>query len=72
MVGQQVVKGHNPKKAHLHRLRDVCVQYERNPPMGFRDILQKRKCRQTDSKGDKNMCSHVQGNAQTQTFLGRK
>ena len=22
------VKGYNPQKAHLHHLRDVCVQYE--------------------------------------------
>ena len=36
------VKGHYPKKPHLHPLRDVCVQYENNPANGFRDIVQKQ------------------------------
>ena len=31
-----------PQKAHLHPLRDVCVQYEMDPPMGLRDLLRKR------------------------------
>ena len=30
-----------PQKAHQHHLRDVCVQYERHPPMGFRNMLRK-------------------------------
>ena len=32
------VKFHKPQKAHLQSLRDVCVQYKINLPMGFRDI----------------------------------
>ena len=29
------VEGHNPQKAHLHPLRDVCVQYENNEAKRF-------------------------------------
>ena len=32
------VKVQNPQKAHLHPLRDVCVQYENNPANSLRDI----------------------------------
>ena len=31
------VKFYKPQKAHLHILKDVYVQYEINPPIGFRD-----------------------------------
>ena len=31
-----------PQKAHLHPLRDVCVQNERNPSIDFQDLLRKR------------------------------
>ena len=31
----------NPQKTHK---KDVCVQYEKNLPMGFQDMLWKRKC----------------------------
>ena len=31
------IKGHNPDKAHLHPLRDVCVQYNNKSANGFRD-----------------------------------
>ena len=30
-----------PQKAHLHPLRDVCMQYENNPANGFWDIVRK-------------------------------
>ena len=30
-----------PRKAHLHPLRDVCVQYENNPANALRDIIRK-------------------------------
>ena len=33
---------HNPQKAHLHPLRDVCMQYESNPANGFRYIARER------------------------------
>ena len=33
------VKGHNPQKAHLHPLRDVCMQYENNLANGLRDVV---------------------------------
>ena len=36
------IKLREPEKAHLHPLRDVCVQHEMDPPMGFRDLLEKR------------------------------
>ena len=36
------VKGHNPQKAHLHPLRDVCMQYESNLANGLRDIIRKQ------------------------------
>ena len=36
------VKGYNPQKAHLHPLRDVCMQYENNPANGFGDLVRKR------------------------------
>ena len=26
---------HNPQKAHIHTLGDVCLQYQENPPMDF-------------------------------------
>ena len=32
----------NPQKAHLHPLRDVCMQYENSPANAFRDIVRKR------------------------------
>ena len=32
------VKGHSPQKAHLHPLRDVCVQYENNTASALRNI----------------------------------
>ena len=35
------VKGHTPQKAHLHPLRDLCVQYENNPGNALRDIVRK-------------------------------
>ena len=35
------VKGHNPQKAHLHPLRDVCVQYENSPANALWDIIRK-------------------------------
>ena len=35
------VKGHNPQKAHLHPLRDVCMQYENYPTNALRDIVWK-------------------------------
>ena len=35
------VKGHNPQKAHLHPLMDVCVQYENNPASALQDIILK-------------------------------
>ena len=31
----------NPQKAHLHPLRDVCVQYENNPANALWDIVRK-------------------------------
>ena len=34
-------KFNKSQKAHLHTLRDACVQYEINPPMGFQDLLRK-------------------------------
>ena len=43
------VKDHKPQKAHLQPLRDVCVQYERNPPMGFGDLLRKENAERGDS-----------------------
>ena len=33
------IKGHNPDKAHLHPLRDVCVQYNNKSANVFRDIV---------------------------------
>ena len=46
----QKVKFHKPQKAHLHPVREVCVQ---NPPMGFRDLHQKPNAdRHTDIRGD--------------------
>ena len=33
------VKGHNSQKAHLHPLRDVCMQYENNLANGLRDVV---------------------------------
>ena len=30
------------QKAHLHPLRNVCMQYEMNQCMGFQDMLRKR------------------------------
>ena len=48
-----LVKRHKPRKAHQHPLRDVCVQHERNPPMGFRDLLRKGNAdRRPDMRGD--------------------
>ena len=36
---------------HLHPLRDVCVEYEINSPMGFREMTRKRnENRQTDNR----------------------
>ena len=35
----KVNKGH--QKAHLHPLRDMCVQYENNPANAFRDFAWK-------------------------------
>ena len=37
-----MVKYHNPQKAHLHPLRDVCMQYEKNAANSFRDIVRKQ------------------------------
>ena len=34
--------GQNPQKAHLHPLKDVCMQYESNPANSSRDIVRKR------------------------------
>ena len=28
---KNLVKGHNPQTAHLHPMRNVCMQYENNP-----------------------------------------
>ena len=28
----KLVKVHKPQKAHLHHLRDLCGQYQKNPP----------------------------------------
>ena len=47
--GKNYVKGQNPQKAHLHPLRDVCMQYESNPANGFKDIVRKRH---TDARPD--------------------
>ena len=41
---KSVMKGHNPQQSHLHHLN--AVQYERNPSIGFRDMLWERLCRQ--------------------------
>ena len=35
-------KGNNPQKAHLHPLRDVCMQYQNNMANGCQDIVWKR------------------------------
>ena len=34
-------KGHNPQKAHLHPLRDVCMQYKNNLKNAFGDFVRK-------------------------------
>ena len=53
MVGHLIRSKFKPQKEYLHPLRDVCVQYERNPHMGFRDLLQKRNAdRRRDIWGD--------------------
>ena len=39
---KKLVKGHNSQKAHLHHLREVCMQSENNPANGYRDIVRKR------------------------------
>ena len=53
-MANDMVKVHKPQKAHLHPLRDVCVQYGTNPPpppMGLRDLLRKRNAdRRTDGR----------------------
>ena len=42
-----------PQKEHLHPLRDVCVQHERNHLMGFWDIHRKWNLdRRPDIRGD--------------------
>ena len=35
------VKYHNPHKAYIHALMDMCVQQENNPANVFRDIVRK-------------------------------
>ena len=42
------VKGHNPQKAHLHPLRDVCMQYENNPANTFWETKHGRTARHVD------------------------
>ena len=57
----------NPQKAHQLPLRDVCMQYKRNPPMGFRDLPRKPNAdRRPEQPG-------IQGDAITArpTFFGR-
>ena len=39
--GQQLGQSSYPPKAHLHPLRDVCVQYENNPANASWDIIRK-------------------------------
>ena len=40
--GQKLIQGQSPPKAHLHPLRDVCMQYENNPANGLREIVWKQ------------------------------
>ena len=40
-VGKKEVKGHI---ANTTTVGDVCVQYERNPTRGFKDLFWKRNC----------------------------
>ena len=46
------VKGHNPQKAHLHLLRDVCMQYESNPVKRFQRYCLETKHERTDARPD--------------------
>ena len=46
---KKLVKGHNSQKAHLHHLREVCMQSENNPANGYLDIIQKQN---TDARPD--------------------
>ena len=41
MKRKKEVKGHNHQKAHLHTLRDMCMQYENDQANAFWDIIQK-------------------------------
>ena len=34
-IKRKKVEGHNPQKAHLHPLRDMCMQYENNQAHAF-------------------------------------
>ena len=37
--GKKLGQSHNPQKAHLHPLRNVCVQYENKLANALRDIV---------------------------------
>ena len=53
------VKAHKPQKVNIQHLREVCVQYDGNPPMGFPDLLRKRNVdRRTDIQGAVNTHRH--------------
>ena len=61
------VKGHNPKKAHLHPLRVVCMQYENNTANGLRDIVRKRN---TDAQTHGRTARHGDDNIPSPYFVG--
>ena len=56
---KNLVKGHNPQKAHLHPLSDVCMQYESIPANGFRDIVRKQN---TDARSNGRTARHGDDN----------
>ena len=39
--GKKIGQRSQPQKAHLHPLRDVDMQYEKNPANALRDIVRK-------------------------------
>ena len=50
MVGKKEVKSYKYQKAHLHSIRDLCVEYQRNPPVGFEICSGNKNAeRQTDA-----------------------